>query len=90
VAVTFKVVLYLLAILTSVGCTVLLLREYLVSRVRLLLWSSLCFVGLAINNVLLYVDLVVLPERDLRVVRLAASLVAMLFLLYGFIWETDP
>lgn len=45
---------YILCAVTSVLCAGLLVRSYLRSRVRLLLWSALCFVGLAVNNVLLF------------------------------------
>ena len=85
----FRISLYVLAALTSLTCTVLLAREYLRRRIRLLLWCALCFVGLSINNILLFVDFVMLPETDLRIIRLVAALGGMLFLLYGFIWETD-
>ena len=84
-----KVALYLLALLTCMGCTVLLLREYFRTRARLLLWSSLCFVGLSVNNALLVADLVLYPAMDLRLVRGLAALAGMLFLLYGFIWDTE-
>lgn len=84
-----KAVLYALASLTCLACTVLLVREYLRTRFRLLLWSALCFVGLSINNILLYVDMVVYPQGDLRVLRASTALVAMAFLLYGFIWEAE-
>jgi hypothetical protein len=84
----FKVVLFLLAIATSLACTVLLFRGYMEGRVRMLLWSALCFVFLTANNVLLFVDLIVLPETvDLRAVRHATALVGLSFLLYGFIRE---
>jgi Family of unknown function (DUF5985) len=82
-------VLTLLAALTSLACTVLLFRGYAASGARLLLWSALCFVCLTANNALLFVDLVVFPDIDLRVYRLAASLAGVLFLLYGFIWEAE-
>ena len=86
----FKTVLYLLAILTSLGCTVLLFRAYLDSRLRILLWSALCFVCLTANNVLLFLDVVMLPmDVDLRVARHSMALVGMLFLLYGFIRESE-
>jgi hypothetical protein len=86
----FKTILYLLALLTSLGCTVLLFRAYLESRLRILLWSALCFVCLTANNMLLFVDLIVLPtEIDLRVLRHATALIGMLFMLYGFIRETE-
>ncbi|HEX2198257.1 MAG TPA: DUF5985 family protein [Burkholderiales bacterium] len=86
----FKFVLYLLAALTSVACMVLLFRGYARNGARLLLWSALCFVGLSINNVLLFFDFVVFPTQvDLRVYRLLAALAGVLFLLYAFIWETE-
>jgi hypothetical protein len=81
--------LYLLAALTCMACAVLLGREYFRTRVRLLLWSTLCFAMLTINNVLLFFDLGVFPTSvDLRLLRLEASLLGMLFLLYGFL-ESD-
>jgi hypothetical protein len=81
-------VLSSLAALTSLACTVFLFRAYFSSGVRLLLWSGLCFVFLSGNNVLLFVDLVVLPHVDLRPYRLCTALAGLLCLLYGFIWET--
>ena len=68
---------------------VLLFRAYSRSGVRLLFWSALAFVCLSINNVLLFVDLVVFPEIDLRLYRLIAALIGVLFLIYGFIWESE-
>jgi hypothetical protein len=86
----FKFVLYLLAALTSISCMALLFRGYARNGARLLLWSALCFVGLSINNVLLFFDFVVFPTQvDLRVYRLFAALAGVLFLLYAFIWETE-
>ena len=86
----FKFVLYLLAALTSIACMVLLFRGYARNGARLLLWSALCFVGLSVNNVLLFFDFVVFPTQvDLRVYRLLAALAGVLFLLYAFIWETE-
>ena len=87
---TFKAVLYLIAVLTSFACMALLFRAYLDSRLRILLWSALCFVGLTVNNLLLFVDLVLLPDAvDLRLYRHGAALVGMLFLIYGFIRESE-
>ena len=85
----FNFALYVLAALTSIACTAFLVRGYLRDRARLLLWSALCFVGLSVNNVLLFVDLVVFVDVDLRPWRLAAALAGLLFLLYGFIWEDE-
>jgi hypothetical protein len=79
---------YLLCAITSALCAVLLLRSYLKTRTRLLLWTSLCFVGLFINNVLLVVDLVLLPMSiDLAVLRSGVAAVAGLVLVLGLIWE---
>lgn len=82
-------VLVSLAMLTSIACMVLLLRAYGHSRVRLLLWSGLCFVFLSVNNVLLFLDLIVFPDIDLRAYRLSAALIGLLFLIYGFIAEAE-
>jgi len=81
--------LYLLAPVTSLACMMLLFRAYSASGMRLLLWSALCFVALSVNNVLLFFDLVIFPEVDLRLYRLLAALAGLLFLLYGFIWEAE-
>jgi Family of unknown function (DUF5985) len=85
----FKIILYSLAILSSLACTVLLFRGYLRRRVRMLMWSAVCFTGLTINNVVLLVDMLIGPSVDLRPLRLFAALVGMLFLLYGFIWDSE-
>jgi Family of unknown function (DUF5985) len=82
-------VLTLLAALASLACMVLLFRGYAATGVRLLLWSALCFVCLTANNALLFFDLVVFPDIDLRVYRIAAAFAGILFLLYGFIWEAE-
>lgn len=81
-------IVYALCGLTSVACAVLLLRGYLATRARLLLWGGLCFVGLAINNVVLFIDLSVVPEVDLSVWRSLPTLVGLLVLIYGLVWET--
>lgn len=79
---------YALCALTSVACAVLLLRGYLANRVRLLLWSGLCFAGLAVNNVFLLVDKRVVPDIDLSLWRTIPALVGVALLLYGLVWET--
>jgi hypothetical protein len=71
----------------STLCAALLLRNWWRTRSRLLLWSSLCFVGLALNNILLVVDRVLVPDIDLGLLRTSTALVALLLLLYGLIWE---
>jgi len=80
---------YILCALTSVACAVLLLRGYSRSQVRLLLWSGLCFVLLAISNLVLFVDLVVMPGMDLSLIRSSIGLVGVATLLYGLIWDVQ-
>ena len=82
-------IVYAIGIITSAACTWLLFRGYLRSRVRLLLWSALAFAGLSISNVLLYVDLLVLPETDLSSWRLLPVVVSLSVLCYGLIWEAN-
>ena len=79
---------YVLCAATSIACAVLLLRGYARSRMRLLFWSGLCFAGLALNNVVLFVDLVLIPSMDLSLVRSGTALIAMLVLLFGLVWES--
>jgi len=87
---SLKFVLLFLAVLTSLGCMVLLFRGYFRTGLRLLLWSALCFVFLSVNNVLLFVDVLIFPtEVDLRIPRLLAALVGVGCLLYAFIWEGE-
>lgn len=81
-------IVYALCGLTSVACAVLLLRGYAGSRARLLLWAGLCFVGLATNNVLLFVDMRIVPDLDLSVWRSLPTVVGLSLLIYGLVWET--
>ena len=85
----FRFLLFLFAALTSFACMALLFRGYARTGLRLLLWSALCFIFLTVNNVLLFVDNVVLPEMDLRPYRLVAALVGIGCLLYAFMWEAE-
>lgn len=85
----FPAVVYILCLLTSAACAWLLGRSYSRSRVRLLFWSSICFVFLAANNLVLVLDLVVWPGRevDLRLPRLLLALAAVVSLIWGFVWD---
>ena len=78
---------YGLCALTSLACAVLLLRGYASSRARLLLWSGLCFAGLAANNVLLLIDKSLTPTVDLSLWRSLPALAGVALLLYGLVWE---
>jgi hypothetical protein len=80
-------IVYVLGALTSLACAILLLRGYARGRKPLLMWSGLCFVGLAVSNVLVFLDLVVYPEGNLYRERLLTAIIALAMLLYGLIWE---
>ena len=80
---------YILCALTSVACALLLLRAWRRTRVKLLLYSGLCFCILTLNNVMLFVDLVLVPAQDLSLARTCASLLAGGVLLFGLIWDVS-
>jgi hypothetical protein len=82
-------VVYLLCAATSLACGGLLLRGFKKTRVKLLLWSGLCFMCLAAQNALLYVDVIVYPAEDLSVLREIPAVVGLLLLLYGMVWESN-
>jgi len=80
---------YILAALTSAACAFLLLRSYARTRVRLLFWSGIAFVGFTVNNVLVYLDVVILPTQiDLSAWRLLPLLIGLALFCYGLIWES--
>ena len=79
--------IYLLCAATSLVTAGLLLRTYLQRRTPLLLWSCMGFCGLAVNNVLVYADLVLFKTIDLSAARTLAGAIGMLVLLAGLIWE---
>lgn len=80
---------YVLCSLTSFVAMLLVYRSYAQNRTRLLLWTALAFVALAVNNLVLFVDIVILPDVSLLVLRHLVSLIAVGLLLYGFVWEID-
>ncbi len=82
-----EVIIYLLCVITSLLCAYLLARAYRSGRTKLLIWSSLCFALLALNNLVVAADALLLPDIDLAAMRLLTSLSAVGVLLYGFIWE---
>ena len=80
---------YVLCALAASACAVLLARGYLESRLRLLLWSAVCFTGLALNNALLFVDKVIAPDVDLSAWRLVPAALGLMALVYGLVWESE-
>jgi Family of unknown function (DUF5985) len=81
--------IYILCILTCSGCAFLLWRGYRKTRLRLLLWSSLCFLILGIANLLLFADLVIYPGADMSALRGYATLAGILVLIYGLVFESQ-
>lgn len=81
--------IYLLCGATSLIAAVLLFRQYTARRTALLLWSCIAFLGLVLNNVMLYVDLALLEAIDLSLFRTLAGTIGMLTLIYGLIWEAE-
>lgn len=81
--------IFALCAATSAVCAAMLLGAYRQEKYRLLLWSGLCFVGLTLNNIVLVLDKIVLPDIDLSTLRLLIALVAMMILLYGLIWDAE-
>jgi hypothetical protein len=80
---------YFLCGLTSLGCALLLLRSWSQRRTRLVLWCALCFVGLAINNALLFADFVLVPTISLALLRSSVATISLLVLLFGLVWDAE-
>lgn len=80
---------YVLCAATSFLCMAMLLRGYSQTKVRLLFWSAICFFGLTLDNILLYADLILMPDVDLAVYRRAAALIALMSLIIGLIWDAN-
>ena len=80
--------IYVLCALTSIVCTALLVRGYRRSRVRLLFWTAWCFAGLALNNLLLLLDVRVLTHVDLAIGRAVPAVVGVSLLVFGLVWES--
>ena len=85
----FPTAVYSLCFAASAGCAFLLARNYVRTRARLLLWSALCFALLAGNNLMVVLDLLVLPDVNLSLIRLAFSAAAVAVLLFGFVWDLE-
>lgn len=77
---------YVLCLIASIICAALLIRASLSRRAPLLIWSAACFCFLALNNLLVVIDLLLLPTQvDLSLYRQLSKLAAVSTLLYGFI-----
>lgn len=79
---------YLLCAATCLLCTTMLFRGFARTRVRLLFWSGLCFAGLVLENIILYIDVVIVPDVDLSVWRKLPGLISLSLLIFGLVWES--
>lgn len=87
-------VAYLLCALLSAGCALMLARAYWKTRTRFLIWCAGCFVLLAMNNGLLFVDKVIYPDDLLTFAgmsfsfwRNASAVSGLTLLVFGLIWD---
>ena len=80
---------YTLCAVTSIVCAWMLFQAYRGGRTRLLFWSSLCFAGLAVNNILTVIDLIFVPQADLSALRSAVALLSIGVLVYGLTWQSE-
>jgi hypothetical protein len=87
---------YVLCAVTSLLCAGLLVRGYLRSRTRFLLWSSLCFAAMTVNNLLLLLDRVILHGGqptilgvEFALLRAIVAAVALSLLMYGLVWDAE-
>jgi hypothetical protein len=78
---------YLLCFVTSATSAVLLWRMYWRHRTHLLLCGCLCLAGLAANNALLVIDLVVISSPALAAPRAALAAASTLTLVIALIWD---
>jgi hypothetical protein len=85
----FPTAVYLLCFVTSSACAWLLARAFMRSRARLLLWSALCFTLLAANNLLVVIDLILLPDANFSMARILLALGAVSVLLFGLAWDVE-
>jgi hypothetical protein len=85
----FPGAVYTLCFLTSSACALLLTRSYRRTHARLLLWSALCFFFLALNNLAVIIDLIVLPGQSFNVLRALLALAGVSVLLFGLVWDGE-
>lgn len=78
---------YILSAFTSAMVTWLLWGSYRKTGFALLFWSALCFLGLTLNNILVFVDLILLPQTDLAVLRVTPAVLGFFALVYGLVKE---
>lgn len=81
-------IVYILCAILSLSCAILLLSGFRKNKFRLLLWSSIGFFGFAMNNALLFVDIIMLPNIDLLILRTVPALIGMMIMVYGLVSDS--
>lgn len=79
---------YVLCAVTALTCAILLFRGWLRTHARLLIWCAAFFLTLAVENGILFVDLMMGPTVDLSPLRNGVALAGMGAFLFGLTWET--
>jgi hypothetical protein len=86
---TLPGLVYILCFATCSLGAILLIRSWRRTRTRLLLWTAVSLSLLALNNLLVILDLLVLPDADFLLWRSLAALTAGATLVVGLVWESD-
>jgi len=83
---------YGLSAATALLCAALLLRGFSRGGGRLLLWSGLCFLGLALDNTAFFADRILFTDTTftgLELARRLVSLSGLALLIYGMVWDVN-
>jgi hypothetical protein len=78
---------FILCMVTSLVSALLLLRAARGPTRRLLLWSAAFFIGMALNNLLLFIDIVTGPSVDWLTPANIVTALSLVGLMYALIWE---
>jgi hypothetical protein len=84
-----EAVVNILSIVTALACAALLFRGYYRTRTRLLWWSAICFLALSLENLVLFVDVNIVPQVDLALIRQSIGAIGTACLVYGLVWEGE-
>lgn len=81
-------IVYILCAILSLACALMLFSGYRKNKFRLLFWSSVGFIGFALNNALLFVDIIMIPGMDLSILRTVPALIGMMIMVYGLVSDS--
>lgn len=82
-------IVFSLCALASIYVAYILAKAYRERPSRILFWSAICFSGLALNNIVLFIDLVLMPtEVTFALLRNTIIVASVGSLVYGLVWDT--